>query len=153
MQPWKRACIDPRLCLCRPERWQSGQLSGKAARMLKRRGTGPPTASRPGSASPATMVLRDGKMPRKDGRQTARIISKLWPQGAKNCSHHHREMRPKALLTKLIEEAASPEAKALVGIVEAAQVGVKEPPIAGPIRSTVPKRAGGKDEEKIEARE
>jgi len=31
-----------------------------------------------------------------------------------------RGMRPKALLTKLIEEAASPEAKALVGIVEAA---------------------------------
>jgi hypothetical protein len=29
-------------------------------------------------------------------------------------------MRPKALLTKLIEEAASSEAKALVGIVEAA---------------------------------
>jgi hypothetical protein len=31
-----------------------------------------------------------------------------------------RGMRSKALLTKLIEEAASPEAKALVGIVEAA---------------------------------
>ena len=31
-----------------------------------------------------------------------------------------RGMRPKALLTKLIEEAASPEAKALVGIVGAA---------------------------------
>jgi len=29
-----------------------------------------------------------------------------------------RGMRPKALLTKLIEEAASPEAKALVGLVE-----------------------------------
>jgi hypothetical protein len=32
-----------------------------------------------------------------------------------------RGMRPKAPLTKLIEEAASPEAKELVGIVETAQ--------------------------------
>jgi len=61
-------------------------------------------------------------------------------------------MRPKALLTKLIEEAASPEAKALVGIVEAAQVKVEEPPIAGPNRSSDPKRADGKDEKKIGAR-
>jgi len=37
-------------------------------------------------------------------------------------------MRPKALLTKLIEEAASPEAKALVGIVEVAQARVQVPP-------------------------
>jgi len=63
-----------------------------------------------------------------------------------------RGMRPKALLTKLIEEVASPEAKALVGIVEAAQVKVKEPPIAGPIRSTGSKQVDGKDEKKIEAR-
>ena len=40
--------------------------------------------------------------------------------GREDSSHHYREMRPKALLTKLIEEAASPEAKALVGIAEAA---------------------------------
>jgi hypothetical protein len=39
-----------------------------------------------------------------------------------------RGMRPKALLTKLIEEAASPEAKALVGIVEVAQARVQVPP-------------------------
>jgi hypothetical protein len=45
-------------------------------------------------------------------------------------------MKPKALLSKLIEEAASPEAKALVGIVKAAQVKVKEPQIAGPTRSS-----------------
>jgi hypothetical protein len=54
-------------------------------------------------------------------------------------------MRLKALLAKLIEEAASPEAKALVGIVEAAQVKAQEPPIAGPTRSSGPKQAVGKD--------
>jgi hypothetical protein len=51
----------------------------------------------------------------------------------------------------LIEEAASLEAEVLVGIVEAAQAKAQEPPIEGPARSTDPKRAGGKDKEKIEA--
>jgi hypothetical protein len=63
-----------------------------------------------------------------------------------------RGMRPKALLTKLIEEAASPEAKALVGIVERGEVNVQGPQIAGPTTSSDSKRAGGKDEEKIETR-
>jgi len=48
--------------------------------------TGPPTASRlsrPGSAGLATIVLRDGEMRERDGRQAAPHHRKLWPGGAK----------------------------------------------------------------------
>ena len=69
---------------------------------------------------PCDAVLRDGKMQGNGWAAGGRIIHKHWQQGARIGSHHRRGMRPKALLTKLIEEAASPEAKALVGIVEAA---------------------------------
>jgi CheY-like chemotaxis protein len=60
---------------------------------------------------PCDAMLRDGKMQEMDWRQAAASSASSGSRAQRIGSHHRRGMRPKALLTKLIEEAASPEAK------------------------------------------